>query len=135
MESDVPNRQTATERSDGAPLSERLSDISAQRRQVKQKSRSGEFLKGPVPMVWLRRAMSLPSRAALLVGLALWFRVGCDKRKTALMVGARLRKSFGLNRQAYYRGVDDLEAAGLVTVNRIPGGLAKITIRDVDIEE
>lgn len=116
--------------SDGEPLPEQMSSASAHRHSMKHQQRAGEFLKGPIPLKWLCRAGTLQSRAALTVGLMLWFRAGCLKRDEDLTLGTELRAAFDVSRQAFYRGLDDLETAGLVTTERMPGRPTKISILD-----
>lgn len=77
------------------------------------------FLKGPVPVPWLAVATGLPGRA-LAVGVALWFKAGLTGSHTVKPTGA-LWQQFGLTRQAVYRGLRQLESAGLVEVDRAPG--------------
>jgi hypothetical protein len=85
-----------------------------------------EFVRGPIPVWWLARAAALPGKA-LAVGLAVWFRRGlCKKRTFRLFPSAPTR--FGVNRFALYRALKALEGAGLVTVQRVPGGSPVITL-------
>ncbi|MDB5340535.1 MAG: hypothetical protein JWN70_6154 [Planctomycetaceae bacterium] len=118
--------------SDGEPLPEQMSSASVHRHSMKRQQRAGEFLKGPIPLKWLCRASTLQSRSAITVGLMLWFRAGCLKRDEDLTLGTELRDAFGVSRQAFYRGLDDLQSAGLVTTERMPGRTAKISIRDTE---
>lgn len=89
-------------------------------------SRTGQFLKGPVPLAWLRLAARLPGRA-LHLGLLIWFRSGLE-RNLKVRVPAALLASFGLDRDAKARALRGLERAGLVTVHRCRGRPADITL-------
>ena len=88
--------------------------------------RKGKFLRGPVPVAWLRRAAELPGKA-LAVGLALWFLRGCRKRWTVQLT-RRTLQHFAVNRKPGYLGLDNLEAAGLVRVQRQVGKCPVVTI-------
>lgn len=82
--------------------------------------RRGErFLKGPIPEAWLCRAARLPGKA-LAVSLALWSQAGVE-RDRCVKLTTRLRSRFGVGRQASYRALRALEAAGLVSVERHAG--------------
>jgi DNA-binding MarR family transcriptional regulator len=91
--------------------------------------RPGEyFLKGPIPLSWLAPASRLPGRA-LHVATAIWFLAGVGRTRTIRLQGGLLRQ-LGVNRHAAYRGLNALEEAGLVAVERRPGGNPKVTILD-----
>ena len=85
------------------------------------------FLKGPIPLWWLEQAGQLRGRA-LHVGIALWFLSGLTK-STTVHLTATTTKRFGLNRQAVYRGLQQLERAKLVSVERAPGRCPDVTLR------
>lgn len=129
MHTHYQHRQDQKPTSDGETIAEQLSDVSVQHHKSKQQRQTVEFLKGPIPMAWICQASALSSRAALAVGIMLWFRAGCQKRRTDLTVGKALRERFRLGRQAVYGGLAALEAAGLVTVVRLPGQTARISIQ------
>jgi hypothetical protein len=88
--------------------------------------RKGKFLRGPVPLAWLRCAAELPGKA-LAVGLMLWFLRGCRKRRTVRLTRRTLQR-FGVGRKPGYRGLKNLEAAGLVRVRRRVGRSPVVTI-------
>ena len=100
---------------------------------AKQSSRSrspcrGAFLKGPIPWPWLARAAKLPGRA-LHVGLVLWFRAGLARGRTVTLPGPIL-ESMGMDRHAAGRGLNALEEAHLVAMERHPGRKPLVTILD-----
>lgn len=95
-------------------------------RKLPRHKRGEEFLCGPIPLAWLRKAAALPGKV-LAVGVALWFKAGATKRAEVQMTGKLLAK-FGINRKAGYRGLKALECAGLVTVKRHAGRCAVVTI-------
>jgi hypothetical protein len=90
--------------------------------------KAGEaFLRGPVPLAWIRKGAQLRGKA-LAVGLALWFKAGMtgDKEITA---GKALWERVGIGRKSAYRGLNALERAGLVLVVRHRGRCPRVTIR------
>ncbi len=89
-------------------------------------ARKGKFLRGPVPLAWLRRAAELPGKG-LAVGLALWFLRGVRKRWTVRLTRRTLLR-FGVGRKPGYLGLKYLEAAGLVRVRRHVGKSPVVTI-------
>lgn len=89
------------------------------------KPRHGEwFLRGPIPGSWLSSAASLNVRA-LRVALAIWCEVGMRKSVTIRLTAA-MRNRFSIGRPG--PGLRDLEGAGLVSVDRPPGRLPRITV-------
>ncbi len=86
------------------------------------------FLKGPIPGAWLQIATGLPGRA-LHVGLALWFMCGLTKQQE-VRVTRRVRQRFSIPQDAFQRGLQKLEAVGLVSVARQPGRTPLIAILD-----
>ena len=84
------------------------------------------FIRGPIPEVWVARAFTVSSRA-LVVGLVLWKLAGMRKGKTVRLSAAASRL-WGLSRSTRSRALHDLEAAGLVRVQRLRGRMAVVTI-------
>jgi hypothetical protein len=84
------------------------------------------FLKGPVPMSWLAAAARLPGKA-LAVGLALWRLAGATKSQTILLSTTEVAL-LGVDRNAKSRALRMLEMAGLISVERRPGRLPRVTI-------
>ena len=69
-----------------------------------------------VPMSWLIPAMSLPGKS-LAVGLVVWYLAGVSKKFAVTLSRVQLKK-FGIRRMAGKRGLKNLEAAGLVKIDR-----------------
>jgi hypothetical protein len=89
--------------------------------------RPGEaFLKGPIPLQWLARAVSLTGKA-LHVAIAIWFLAGMKRLPTVSLQPSVLRH-FGIKRHAAYRGLTALEKAGLVSVERHRGRAPRVTL-------
>jgi hypothetical protein len=100
--------------------------VGQQRVPVPRPVQRERFLRGPIPMVWLERAASLPGRA-LHVGIMLWYVAGLKKSgrfRFSLAACARL----GFDRTTASRGLRALEMAGLVVVERRPGCKPIVTI-------
>jgi hypothetical protein len=91
----------------------------------------GEYLRGPIPLAWLSRAAGFRGKAPLAVALAVWFEHGRRKQTEVKLSWAILRR-FGLDRQAGYRGLAELESAGLVAVDRAPGKNPVVRILSAD---
>jgi len=97
-------------------------------------SRTGtkRFLKGPIPLNWLGTAAK-QSGKALHVGIALWFLSGL-KRSREIALSQSTLSLFGVTRHSGYRGLTELENAGLVSVDRHPGRNPVVTILLTDTE-
>ncbi len=91
--------------------------------------RAAVYLGGKPPMWWLQRAAAR-GRAALALGIALWFKHGLRAGVVApIRVDASTRKVMGLSHDQASRGVHALEEAGLVQVHRGGRGrCAEVTI-------
>ena len=83
-------------------------------------------------MAWLRAAARLPGRA-LAVGLALWFKAGVSKRAT-VKLSSSVRDKIGLDRYSARRGLEALERAELVDVDRQRGRSPVVTIRGRSVD-
>jgi hypothetical protein len=92
--------------------------------------KSGDrFLRGPIPLHWLSRAAALPGRS-LHVALAVWFMAGL-KKTSIVPISNVTSLQFGLDRNAKYRGLEWLEKASLIAVERRAGCAPIVTILDV----
>jgi len=111
---------------------EQLSGPSKQRREAKCRQQHKQFLKGPIPLIWLATAAGLPGKA-LAVAVALRYRAGLEKSMDGLAVTPRLLLRFGVSRFAGYRGLASLERAGLVSVERRDGRCPRVTIIDREV--
>ena len=92
--------------------------------------RGGErFLRGPIPWGWLcAAAAASKSGAAVKVALALWHLSGLNRQAKTVTLTGKVLRELGVERHAGYRGLEALEAAGLVTVERHPGRRPVVTI-------
>ena len=83
-----------------------------------RRRRAAVYLGGKPPMWWLQRAAAR-GKAALALGIALWFKHGLRAGVVApIRVDASARKVMGLSHDQASRGVHALEEAGLVKVHR-----------------
>lgn len=89
----------------------------------------GEFLRGPVPLVWLTAVIRLPGKAPVVVGLALWFEAG-RRNSCEVTLTAAILKRFTSDRKVKYRGLKSLEEAGLISIIRQPRRNPVVTILD-----
>lgn len=108
---------------------QRLSDESLARYRRRSDRQKREFLRGPIPLDWIVRAKSLP-RQALAVALAIWFLKGL-RRKGEIKFNPSTLTRFKIDRWSAYRGLQALEAAGLIRVDRHRGRAPLVTILEV----
>ena len=104
-----------------------LSPDSEERQRDQERRRQREFVKGPIPLWWLIGAGNLSGKA-LAVGVVLWFLFGVEKNSRVRLRAALLNR-FGIDRHAGYRGLQKLESAGLVAVERHRGRCPIVTLQ------
>jgi hypothetical protein len=78
------------------------------------------FVKGPVPLYWLRRAAQL-SKPALVLGIELWHRKGVTRKWENTISQSHLSRLYNWHRTTFYRALKALEAASLIVVHRERG--------------
>lgn len=93
-----------------------------------QARRAERFLKGPILMREIATAARLPG-AALALFLAARHRADLT-RKSTVTLPYDLLNQLGLSRDAKARGLRQLEAAGLVRVERVAGRSARVALVD-----
>lgn len=91
------------------------------------------FLKGPIPRWWLERAATLPGKA-FTIGVVLWYRMGVTK-KIIVQPSWKLWAKFSIGRHAAYRGLHNLENAGLISVQRCIGKNPLVTVTTMPAPE
>jgi DNA-binding IclR family transcriptional regulator len=64
----------------------------------------------------------------LALASAIWFKAGISSTKTNIVVGEQLAKQFGVHRGARYRALDELQAAGLISVDQKPGSAPRVSL-------
>ncbi len=103
----------------------------AKRARLPRHRQGEEFVRGPIPLVWLSKACKLRGKA-LAVAMALWFKAGAQRNTPTVVLSGALLKRFGVaSRKAGYRGLAALERAGLVAVERHTGRCPVVTIQNV----
>jgi len=74
------------------------------------------FIKGPLPHAWISQAIA-SGNSAISVGLVLWYLRGWKKRNEFRLTNIELQK-WSVNRYQKYRGLKQLEKAGLIRVKK-----------------
>ncbi len=92
-----------------------------------QRKSKQRFVKGPIPLPWLNQAAQLPGKT-LHVGMAIWYVRGLKKVDT-FSITKKTATVFGLTRQALARGLNQLEHAGLISVESYPGRSKVVTLK------
>jgi len=102
----VPDRDVPTERVDTASS------------KGSRKLRDARFLKGPIPLGWIREHVQSPTDRLLLVLRA----HGDMQHSNEVKVSADVLRDANITeRKAAYRAIKSLEARGSLTVSRKPG--------------
>ena len=89
---------------------------------------SPRFIKGPLPLPWFQRAAALPGKA-LHVALAIWYVRGLCRADT-FPLKRSATATLGVSADATYDALSNLEAAGLVRVQRHRGRSPVVTVLD-----
>jgi hypothetical protein len=110
----------------------RLGALTTNKPSQKKLKQVNPFIRGPIPLDWIKRAAIIPRRNALIVGVVLWWLAGMSDEKVGLVLSAKRCKPFGLGGKAVARGLRDLEIAGLVRVNRKKGSSARVDLLQCD---
>jgi hypothetical protein len=105
-----------------------LTPVTVDRRRQQRDRHCQEYIRGPIPVLWIAAACR-QGKLAAAVGVLVWFRAGCTRTRSGLVVSERMYQPFGLCADRFARGLRKLESAGLVTVDRAPGRKPRITIR------
>jgi hypothetical protein len=92
--------------------------------------RPDRFLKGPIPWAPLSAAARLPGKA-MAVFLAIHHRTALTGNATVTLPSALL-SGLGVDRDAKSRALHALENAGLVTVERVAGRAARVTLKQTN---
>jgi len=88
------------------------------------------FLRGPVPLDWLRRAKKL-TKPALVAGLVVWYVRGCSGKENVSPRRGQWKR-FGVSRDEARRGIHALCDAGLLHL--VKGGRGRRpVVRIVDL--
>jgi len=89
------------------------------------------FLRGPIPLDWLQKAMKLGG-TAISVGIILWYYTGL-KKLLVFKIGIQdIARLIGRSWLTAKRGLIALERQGLITITRHKGRKHLIEIREID---
>src|SRR5262245_14380246 len=112
-------------------LLESLGGDKSAERSRRPRGKYRRFLKGPVDWDWLLSAAELPGQA-LFVGLALQRLAGVERTRTVdfSLRGFRRHSGSPLGRNTLRRGLEALEKANLIVVERSGKRALKITLLD-----
>jgi hypothetical protein len=101
---------------------ERVNTVTAKRRNARKSER---FLKGPLPLSWVRDHIESPTDRLLLV-----LRSHADMGRTQrLKITSDILSDAGIaDRKAAYRALAKLEAKGTITVTRRPGARPEVQL-------
>ena len=89
-----------------------------------------KFIKGPIPLLWITRANSLPGKVGA-IGIALWFLAGVKKSRNFKLTGEVTRIAC-CERKTLYPALKALEESGLISVQRSKGARSMVTLLDCD---
>jgi hypothetical protein len=78
-----------------------------------RRRRNSRFIP-PMPFEWFRQACLLPGKAVILA-VAIWY-LSKRQQSTTILLAQTTLHEFGISRQAKYRALPKLQAAGLITV-------------------
>jgi len=90
------------------------------------KRQQSQFVKGPIPLTWIREASTLGANESRLAWL-LWFMYGVTKGGSFTLPNKRV-EGFGIERRQKYRALSSLKKAGLISIEWSLGKSQKITI-------
>ncbi len=90
------------------------------RRKRKRAAKARAFIKGPLPVPWLKRARAL-GLPALSVALALFYRRGMTKSGQPIVLSGSTLDALGVPPRSVWRGLEALEGDGLVRTDRHRG--------------
>lgn len=110
-----PTIAVAPSAPDDAVPTEKVETLTATRQKAR---RAGRFLKGPIPLSWIRDHIRDPADRLLLVLVA----HSDMNRSQEIKVTADILKDAGItDRKAGYRALDTLEAHGSISLQRNKG--------------
>ncbi len=100
------------------------------RHQVIVRRLKSPFLRGPIPLDWLQKAMKLGG-SATSVGIILWYLRGL-KKLTIFKIGTQdIANLIGRSWLTAKRGLKALEQHGLISIERYDGRKHLVEIREV----
>lgn len=109
-------------------IPERPTEATLKRWQKHHQRRSRQYIP-TIPLEWLRPTFGMKP-ATTRTALAIWYRAKCNG-SGAVAVGPKLLEKFGVGARGGRNAIAELEAAGLIQVDRQPGKAPRITILEV----
>ncbi|QEG36315.1 hypothetical protein Pr1d_36280 [Bythopirellula goksoeyrii] len=103
-----------------------LGDLEKIKPKKAPRSTKGKFLKGPVPLSWLKVAGNLPGKT-LHVSVCLWHAYGIEKQDR-FKFSSKWHRWLGISPRALRESLRRLREAGLIRVERYPGRAPVVTI-------
>lgn len=100
-----------------------LATLPAKKDRPRKKKR---FIRGPIPAEWIEQAARLPGKA-LHVAVMIRYLDGFESTGT-VKLRPSVRNLYGMDRFSCIRGLDQLEAVGLISVQRKRGSSPVATI-------
>lgn len=91
-----------------------------------ERSNKRRFVRS-IPLYWLSVALT-GTPSAVRCALLIWYLTGLQRKEKVTISNAHV-KEFSLTRQAKNRGLCELEAKGLIEIERRPGCSPKVTVR------
>ncbi len=86
-----------------------------------------EFLKGPIPILWIGKTFP-HHRRTILTALTAWHLYELNKRAATFKYSYSMAQKFGLNRISAWRGLSDLTDLGLIKAKTMKGSSPFISI-------
>jgi len=93
---------------------------------TKARTRTGRFIKGPIPWDFITKSARLPGKT-LHVVIGLCYLSGLKKTKTLKMQG-KILEELGVSRHAYNRALKLLEKEGIISTQWRKGQTPEITL-------
>jgi hypothetical protein len=92
--------------------------------------KAGErFLKGPIPMAWLNKAMQLPGKS-FQVAIIIWYLASMKNNRQVKLTQKEL-DIFNINRNAKYRALAELKSVNLISLYSENGKNPTVTLLDI----
>lgn len=91
---------------------------------------SEHFVKGPIPLFWLKHALAVNGAKSGHLACALWYRAGLNGGKNPVTLTTTVLEEFGLTSSTVRRLLVEYESHGLVRVEVQPGRARQIVLLD-----
>ena len=115
------------------PKTQNINVLSKRRLKIPRHRTGEKFLKGPIPLRWIREATKLPGKS-WHVASAIWYLVGMNNSSTIKLTQGVL-DDFGVSRYSKYRALTNLVSAGLISVDSNTGKNPVVTVLDLEVEQ